>query len=59
MKGVESMVYYMIDKYDIEEVQVDNGVPLMAGGISYVHAATYFRDVAAIRGRLYADGMEE
>ena len=38
---------------------MDNGVPLTGGGISSLHTATDFHDMAAIGFRLYSDGREE
>ena len=59
MKGVDIMVYDMLYKASRGEDQVYNGVPFTAGGIIYLYVATYFHEVAAIGGRLYADGREE
>ena len=53
-KGVERMVYDMIDKSYVEEDQIEYCISLATSTFSYLNTKTYLHGIATIRGRLYA-----
>ena len=52
------MVYKMLDKTYVGEGQVDSFISLVNSRFRSLHPMEYLHGIAAIGGRLYADGKE-
>ena len=58
IKGLERMVYDMLDKSKRGEDQAEYCITLKARMFSDLHPTTDLHGIASIRGRFYADGRE-
>ena len=58
LKGVDRMVYDMLDEVQGGEYQVDYCILLMSSRFCSLNPTTDIHTVAAIRGRFYSDGRK-